>query len=347
MNNPNIQEAPFLANIGFMLTYKCTIACPHCIVKAGPNRKEEMTIESAYNWLNQIKSYKNGNIYGISLTGGEPFYNIEQLIGVANYAQSLGFIVSVVSNAYWASTREQALKTLSMCSSIQLISISTDIYHQQEIPFTNIKNAIWAAKKLGKLYNIAVATENETDPEYLRIMDNIIEIADAENVNTAIILPVGRAAKEANKSQYQFSDEPPEAACSMASFPIVFPNGNVTACIGPPITMPDFNPLYLGNLNQESISEIFDKAENNYILHSIRTFGPKVLVKLLAKNGYKRLIPQQYIKDAICDICFKLFSNKETCKILQHIIENDSDFRKQTEYGRLYYLNETEMIKEY
>ena len=51
MEEVKIEEIPFLSNIGLMLTYKCTIACPHCIVKAGPNRKEEMTLESAFNWF--------------------------------------------------------------------------------------------------------------------------------------------------------------------------------------------------------------------------------------------------------------------------------------------------------
>jgi organic radical activating enzyme len=345
MDNDAILEVPFLSNVGLMLTYKCTMACPHCIVKAGPDRKEEMTVESAFHWLDQIKLYRDGFVCGISITGGEPFYHLQHLISVSDHAHQLGFIVSAVSNAYWASSRERALEILEMCSSIQMISVSTDIYHQKKIPFTNIKNAVWAAKKLGKLYNIAVATENESSPEYLNLIDDILEITDRDNVNTAIILPVGRAADEIKNDHYKFSTEPSNSACSMASFPIILPNGNVIACIGPPVTMPEFNPLYLGNLNKESISEIFDRAESNYILHAIRTFGPKVLVKLLKENGYDRLLPGQYIKDATCDVCFKLFSNRETCEVLQTLIENNSDFRMQTEYGRLYYLNEAEMIK--
>lgn len=346
MTENHIEEVPFLSNVGLMLTYKCTIACPHCIVNAGPNRKEEMSIESAYKWLDQVKSFRSGIVYGISLTGGEPFYNLQQMINVADYAQKLGFIVSVVSNAYWASSRKKALEILSMCSSIQMISISADIPHQRFIPFANVKNAIWAAKKLGKLYNIAVATESESSPEYLRLMDDILEISDPEFINTAIILPVGRAKKERNPIHYKYSSEPSIAACSMASFPIIFPNGKVIACIGPPITLPEFNPLYLGNLNEESINDIFNKAENNYILHAIRVFGPKILVKILKENGYDRLLPNQYIDEATCDVCFKLFSNRETCEILHYLIENDTEFRLKTEYGRQYYLNEVEMMKD-
>lgn len=346
MSENLFEEVPFLSNVGLMLTYKCTISCPHCIVRAGPDRKEEMALESAFNWLDQIKSYRNGFVCGISLTGGEPFYNLSHLISVANYANKLGFIVSVVSNAYWASSKEEALRILNLCSSIQMVSISTDIPHQQFIPFSNVKNAIWAAKKLGKIYNIAVTTECDSSPEYISLMDDILEITDREFVNTAFILPVGRAGKEVNSTLYKYTSEPPKAACSMASFPIIFPNGNIIACIGPPIALPEFNPLYLGNLYKESIKNILDRAENNYILHAIRVFGPQVLVKMLRENGFEQLLPGQYMEEAICDVCFKLFSHRKTCEVLQNLIENDSNLRLKTEYGRRYYFNETEMIKE-
>jgi MoaA/NifB/PqqE/SkfB family radical SAM enzyme len=147
------------------------------------------------------------------------------MLNVADYAHKLGFIVSVVSNGYWASTKEEALKILEKCTSIQMISISTDKPHQQFIPFSYVRNAIWAAKKLGKLYNVAVATESENSPEYKRLIDEILEITDTEYINTAIILPVGRAKEEVNPVNYKYSSEPAVSACSMASFPIIFPNG--------------------------------------------------------------------------------------------------------------------------
>lgn len=70
-----LKELPFLTNFGLMLTYKCTIACPHCIVKAGPHRTEEMRVEDAREWLTQIRDYtaEKGIKAGISLTGENLF----------------------------------------------------------------------------------------------------------------------------------------------------------------------------------------------------------------------------------------------------------------------------------
>ena len=131
----------------------------------------------------------------------------------------------------------------------------------------------------------------------------------------------------------------------MASSPVIFPNGDVIACIGPPITLPKYNPLYLGNLQKENIGEIFERAESNYVLHSIRTFGPKVLVELLNQYKYEELLPKEYIENAICDVCFKLLSKKAICDVISDLIEKDEMFRLKTAYGRQHYLDEPEMIK--
>jgi MoaA/NifB/PqqE/SkfB family radical SAM enzyme len=346
MPENKLEELPFLSNAGFLLTLKCTVECPHCIVKAGPRRREEMPVDLACKWLDQISTFRDGHVCGISLTGGEPFYNLPHLITIADYAHKLGFIVSVVSNGYWATSKEEALLILSMCSSIQMVSVSADIPHQKLIPLSNVKNAIWASKKLGKLYNIAVATKNLNDPEFLSLMDELLEITDKEFISTAIILPIGRADTVSDSDNYILSSEPPQTACSMASFPVIMPNGNVFACVGPPLTMPRYNPLYLGNILNESINEIFESAEHNFVLHAIRTFGPKVLVDLLRANGYGDVLPDHYISEAICDVCYKIFYNESVCNLIKELISKDEKFRMKTAYGRYYYLNEGEMVRQ-
>ncbi len=75
-------EMPFLTNIGFVMTYRCQVACKHCIIEAGPDRKEEMLLRHAFDWIKQIASFRNGHIKGLSLTGGEPFFNIRQIRGM-------------------------------------------------------------------------------------------------------------------------------------------------------------------------------------------------------------------------------------------------------------------------
>ena len=343
MEDQGFEDIPFLSNVGMMLTYKCTIACSHCIVKAGPNRKEEMLLEDAFRWIDELRSYRNGYIRGISLTGGEPFYNVENLAAISSYAANRRFVVSVVSNAYWAETREEALRVLSRCSSIQMLSVSADVGHQAFIPLANVRNAIWAAKKRGILYDIAVATPSEEDVEYLRLRDELLDFVDEDQIHVTVTLPVGRASETMDDGQLVLSSEPSKAACSMASYPIIFPNGNVIACIGPPITLPAGHPLFLGNLKKESLSALFDRSETNIILHAIRTFGPRVLVNLLLESRYAHLLPRQYVEDATCDVCFRLFSSRHIVEALTSLIA-DPEFINNVAYGRNYFLGEKEML---
>lgn len=340
------QKPVFLSNFGFMLTYKCTIACPHCIVKAGPHRREEMKTSDAFNWLDQIREYHKNLSFpiGISLTGGEPFYNLEQIKQIADYAKKLNFIVSVVTNAFWAESREKAIETLKTVDSIDMISVSTDRYHLESISMENVKNAVFAAKKLGKEYNIAVATESEEDKEHIELMDTLLEITEPDKIQIAFSVPVGRGEHNLKQSKFKLCAEPTEAACSMASFPVIFPDGKVIACIGPPITLAAPNPLYLGNLKTENLKDILVKSENNYLLHAIRTFGPKILVDQLKELGFGALLPDSYISECPCDVCHKLFSNNKIVDALSKVLDNEY-FKQKVAYGRYYYLDETTMIE--
>jgi len=335
-------ELPFLSNIGLMVTYKCPVACPHCIVEAGPHRTQEMRLDQALALIDQARKYRDGFIQALCLTGGEPFYNLALLTQISEYGRALGFIVSVVTNAFWASSREAALHKLSLTAAIQAVTISTDVYHQQAIPFEFVRNAMEAARELGRVYTIAVCTDNDQDPAHLKVLQQLAEMGEGENIRVAITLPIGRARQQAHALHYGISSEPPVTACPVASSPVIFPNGDVIACIGPLLTLPPMHPLFLGNVGREPLSAILDRAELNPILHTIRVWGPHKLVALLKENGYDALLPREYISNAGCDACYKLLSDVRIVTALQAIF-CDEELTRTVAYGRIHYLKETAM----
>lgn len=337
-------DIPFLSNIGLMLTYKCSVACPHCIVEAGPHRKEIMSIENSFKWSLEASVYRSRHIKGLALTGGEPFFDMENLKIISEHGRKLGFVISAVTNAFWASTKERALEVLLQVPAIQMISLSTDVYHLKSIPFDNIKNGIWAAKQLRILYNIAVCTDSEEDTQYKRIIEDILKITDNDNIRTAITFPVGRAEKHIKRFNYRVSSEPTIAACTMAGSPVIFPEGKVMGCIGPVMKLSSSHPLVLGSLHNESLSEILDRAESNTILHAIRVWGPHIIVSILQDHGLGDLIPKEYIADCTCDICYKLFTNDKVLDFLRAFSE-DKEFKQKIAFARMYYLSESRMAE--
>lgn len=340
----SLLEMPFLRNIGFIMTYKCQVACPHCIINASPYRKEEMLLSDAINWVQQINSYRNGYIKALSLTGGEPFYNIDNLKEISDFGESCGLIVSVITNAFWASTKEEAVRILKELPAIKILVISTDVYHQEYIPFERVKNALEAAKECGIQYNIAVCTQNENDINYKEILNKLQEITGPDTIYTAITFPAGRALTTLGKLNYETSEEPPISACWAGSSPIVFPDGKVLACIGPVIDLPSSHPLILGNLRKNSLQEILDNAELNPILHAIRVWGPKKLISMVKEAGLDRYLPEKYIKDSACNACYSLMSNSKIVEFLNQL-SMDAEFRRKVAYARIYYLKETRMAE--
>jgi len=96
-------DPPFMRNVGLLLTYHCPVSCAHCILRAGPDRHEEMSLEDARDWIHQIAAYRNGYVIVLSLTGGEPFSNLKltpggyevscrkQVILFSDYERVLGY----------------------------------------------------------------------------------------------------------------------------------------------------------------------------------------------------------------------------------------------------------------
>ena len=342
----NDTDIPFLKNIALMQTFKCTIACQHCIMEAGPHRNEEMDYEDSIEWLDQARRYRNGYIQGLALTGGEPFYNLDLLQRVSNYGRESGFTVSAVTNASWATSKDRALSVLESLPSFRLLCISADQFHQKFIPFENIRNAASAADQCKMIYSFAVCTPNFNDPQYVKIMDDLAEITGGERkVRISLTFPVGRAEVRSKSFDYEITTEPPAGACQMACSPVIFPDGKVMGCIGPVLKLNTDHPLVLGNLRDNSLAEILDRAESNTFLHAIRIWGPHKILSLLKERYSDLSLPAEFIANCNCDVCYRLFKDEKILELLDQIQEEDEELRQEIAYGRLFYLNETRMLE--
>lgn len=340
----DVRDPPFLRNVGLLLTYHCQASCAHCILRAGPDRHEEVNLEDARNWIRQIASYRDRYVYVLSLTGGEPFSNLKRLREVMEFAAECKLYVSVVTNGFWGSTREKAKQLLQSLPKICFLSISTDLYHQKYVPFEHVQNAIWATQECGIPFYITVVTDNTNDAGYQRVNSEILKLTGPENIRTGITFPVGRASEIKSQLKYSLSDEPPKEACQAASSPCIFPDGRVYGCIGPLFELKGEQPLYLGNVRDSSVAEIFDRSEMNVVLHALRLWGPNRFVSLLREAGLSEHLPKEYVSGSICQACHSLLSDAVVREWLGRL-EQDAEFRRKVAYGRLYYLDETGMLE--
>ncbi len=339
-----VRDPPFLRNVGLLLTYHCQASCAHCILRAGPDRHEEISIADARDWIRQIAAYRDKYVYVLSLTGGEPFSNVNLLREVMEIAAENQLFVSVITNGFWASEKKTAVHLLKSLPEICFLSVSTDLYHQKFVPFKNVKNAMWAARECGIPYYVSVITDNKADPEYQRLYSDLVKLAEPDQIRTGITFPVGRAADIKDSLKYTLGSEPCPEVCQASSSPCIFPDGRVYGCIGPLFELEERQPLYLGNLREQSVSEIFDKAETNAILHALRLWGPARFLSWLREAGMGDRLPQVFISGSICQACYAILSDPSVREWL-HKLEQNPEFRRKVAYGRLYHLEETRMLE--
>jgi organic radical activating enzyme len=138
-----------LTGIHFLLTYMCNLECDHCFVYSGPNAKGIFTLSQIRKVLDEAT--KIGTIEWIYFEGGEPFLFYPLMLEGIEIARNMGFKVGVVTNAYYATSEEDAELWLSPLCKLEIsdLSISDDSFHYKKGKDNPAKRALAAAKRLG------------------------------------------------------------------------------------------------------------------------------------------------------------------------------------------------------
>jgi MoaA/NifB/PqqE/SkfB family radical SAM enzyme len=154
-----------LTGLHLLLTYQCTFECDHCFVWGSPWQHGTMTLTQIRQILVQAKETRS--IEKIYFEGGEPFLYYAVLLRGVLEAAAMGFKVGIVSNAYWANSREDALTFLRPLSEvIEDLTISCDLYHSNERMSLQARNATGAAEEIGittSVISVAQPGEPEAD----------------------------------------------------------------------------------------------------------------------------------------------------------------------------------------
>lgn len=137
-----------LTGLHILLTYQCNFECDHCFVWGSPWQTGTLTISQLANVLDQ--AVETGTIRSIYFEGGEPFLYYPLLVRGVKAAKERGFQVGIVSNSYWAISKEDAVEWLKpFAGMLEDLSVSSDLFHYEEQHSLQAKNACQAADELG------------------------------------------------------------------------------------------------------------------------------------------------------------------------------------------------------
>ncbi len=278
-----------LSGVHFLLTYKCGFTCDHCFLYCSPSAKGVFTLKQINMVLDEAVKLKTVN--DVYFEGGEPFLYYPLLIEGVKVAQNRGFTTGIVTNAYWATTFEDALIWLKPLqeAGISYIGLSDDSFHYGDAVDTPPKNANKAAQHLGINAGFAcieppvVKTQAETS-------DN-----KGEPVVSGGAMLKGRAADQLvdglpTQNIVNFSKCTHEELKNPGRVH-VDPFGNVMVCQG----------LSIGNLYETPLSVLIQnyKAEKHPVCGPLLKGGPKCLAET-----YHLDHAMEYASD--CHFCYSM-----------------------------------------
>jgi hypothetical protein len=137
-----------LEGIHFLVTYRCTYACDHCFVWGSPDADQTMTLAQLTGVMDQAAACGVTDVY---FEGGEPTLAYPIVLAAAAHARELGLGFGMVSNCFWATTREDARVWLEPFVDLGIsdLSLSSYAYFVEDADEGRLRNATLAAQDLG------------------------------------------------------------------------------------------------------------------------------------------------------------------------------------------------------
>jgi MoaA/NifB/PqqE/SkfB family radical SAM enzyme len=280
-----------------MVTARCNASCTHCSTSCGPSRTEHLSFDSIQSVIDQAAALSSGRQLEISITGGEPFLNLDQLRETIRYGSDRGAFMTCVSNGYWASSPEKALKILRQMqeAGLKLIAISTSRFHEEFIKRRRVYHALSAARAIG--LECVMKFVQTTADEDLREVRREARAAGADRVELLPLMPTVRSDGEVAETDYPRKPGLPKGVCPAAIIN-VSESGEAYMCCTPGAFTPFFA---LGRIPEKSLKDIRGKFLLGDKQQVLRRYGPTFFAKAIADSGEGDRLRTAYANT--CDLC--------------------------------------------
>lgn len=258
------------------LSDRCNLRCGHCAVESGPDREDEIDLETGRRYVAEIAA---AGFRAVWFSGGEPMLRPAVVLRLTRDAKSRGLKVVLGTNGYWGRDPEKCRETMEALreAGLDSISLSTDQWHEPFVPLVVIQNVVEAARENNLKIQLSV-TRAVTD-EYADEVQRVFK-GQGVPVNIQKLSRVGRARAMA-EDMAPPNWERGEASCLFSFVPQITPDGSLFACCGPRLSAGKDHPLWLGSLQAESLSEILCRAHADPLLAALQVLGSHRLLSRL------------------------------------------------------------------
>jgi MoaA/NifB/PqqE/SkfB family radical SAM enzyme len=232
-----------LKGIHFLLTYMCNFECDHCFVYSSPSTRGTFSLQQIKTILQEAKKI---GVEWVYFEGGEPFLFYPLMVEGIRIASNMGFKTGIVTNAYWATTVEDAKLWLVSLRDLGVsdISVSDDTFHYPEGKGGKRKeeNLAKNAYVAARILDLPVASICIDEPDASKVVKEETSIRFRGRAADKLVQGLPRKNwKEFRECPYENLEKPERVH--------IDPFGNVHICQG----------LLMGNLSKTSF---FDLVKN-------------------------------------------------------------------------------------
>ncbi len=345
------------STVTILPTNTCTARCRHCSMNSSPERRDALTGEQLEDIIDQLARATQTKV--IVFSGGESTLLGEDLNRALRRCRQHGIVSRLVTNAYWATSDEAALGKLRELREAGLdeLNISTDDYHLPYISLQKIKTAYRAALQLDFRSVVicnAYGPESWLTPDRLNAeFGNGADMkmrydADGQSIHheyregqtlvmlsNGIAMQLGRGALGLAESEvvhngtgagwdalHKLADHVGGCPWAVRSAAIS-PKGNLLSCCGTEIAG---NPILdYGSLEEHTLEELLDYADNDLITNMIAFFGPVRIKQVLERIAPGEIDFPRASYRGVCEVCedlVRIEKNRDALeKYQEHFVE--------------------------
>jgi len=293
--------------VSVQITWRCDIRCDHC---NQDHLKVDVHCASLLNFLEWVRCHVGLDAIGV--TGGEPFMNPAAIEAISSFSLNSGTPFGIITNARWAKTYELALGKFQLLQErgLNVVTVSSDRYHEEFVPSTNVSNVLESCKRLRIPTFVYCTTENKA-PEHTRggrvpiFLKRLETLHPETSVRRRFALPVGHSLSNGIGVNFGSSIENLNLTCPQKKQMTVWPNGDVLPCC----SAGTHANLKVGNIYEDEPSEIYKNYCDDPILKVIREFDISGLLALLPSVARDVVRGGKY--NSACHVCMEVNSRPD------------------------------------
>jgi hypothetical protein len=310
-----------LSRLVFSVTYDCPISCNYCVTESGPWHGPALDASFMIRVIDE--ALELGGLTSVVFTGGEPLLRKSAVEQTLTYANRHRLWTRIVTNSFWATSPEAALRTLCELKESGLceINLSCDDLHQEHIPLVQVRSAYHAARTLEMPVLIAhkQVKNGKITPESIADFFGVALTEFKEKggnpktdiYSSSLTIPVGYGSAWLDQDDYIIYPSSPTAwsgPCSgILNSIIISPTKKVRLCCG--MIDQRVPELTVGSLEDQTLAEIVCEGNTDLIANWLALEGPYGIMTFLLEKEPQLAFQKQYVNH--CHLCNDLFTRAE------------------------------------